>query len=361
MHPILEHTERLRLYLAAWLLIAALLAGLASLKGNVGYGYALVLSLPMALVYAFVCLSSLHFCRAFPLRKNGLIRPAMGSVVAAGFSSMVWILAGRGLVAVLATFEGFRPLEAWYAGELPLLAGTGVLLFLVALVGHYLMIEFDNARAIENQSLELERMAREAELRALKAQINPHFLFNSLNSISALTTGDAGAAREMCLHLADFYRSTLRLGRLQEISLREELALVEAFLAIEHQRFGTRLQFTKEIAQGAEVCLVPPLFLQPLIENAVNHGIAHMLEGGTISLRIAQHGRQLDICIENPVDPAEMPKTGNGFGLHNVRSRLRMFYGPEARMDIGQDAGKCSVRILIPMRSSETYGHPNRT
>ena len=161
-----------------------------------------------------------------------------------------------------------------------------MLLFLLSLAVHYVLLAFEAAREAERRQLELEILAREAELRALRAQIDPHFLYNSLNSISALTGSDAPGARRMCLLLADFLRNTLEVSARQRIPLAEELALAERYLSIEQVRFGSRLRIERRVDETAPACLVPPLLLQPLVENAVTHGIARLLEGGVIRLDV---------------------------------------------------------------------------
>ncbi len=120
--------------------------------------------------------------------------------------------------------------------------GIGVLLYMLAVALHYVLLSVESSREAETREHEARTLAREAELKALKAQINPHFLFNSLNSIAALATVDGVRAREMCIKLSDFLRSTLKLGEQTSISLKDELALVKAYLDVEQVRFGARLQ-----------------------------------------------------------------------------------------------------------------------
>ncbi len=184
-----------------------------------------------------------------------------------------------------------------------------------------------------------KRLTREAELRALRAQLNPHFLYNSLNSISALTGADPAGARRMCLLLGDFLRSTLSVSGQDEIRLADELALADRFLDIEQIRFGTRLQVERRIDPSASECRVPPLILQPLMENAVVHGIAGLLEGGVIRVDISRRNGSLSIAIENPRD-VDAPAAGvRGMGLDNVRRRLAVMFGHDARLETRADAG----------------------
>jgi len=191
-------------------------------------------------------------------------------------------------------------------------------------------------------------LAREAELRALRAQIDPHFLFNSLQSISALTTADPPAARRMCLLLADFLRETLALGARERIPLSSELALVRRFLAVEQVRFGDRLQVDIDAA-GAEACEVPALVLQPLVENAVTHGIAHMVEGGVVRIRAERRVASLVVTVDNPCDADRPPGRGTGLGLRNVRARLESAYGGEAFAQAEETGGRFIVRVELPL------------
>ena len=125
----------------------------------------------------------------------------------------------------------------------------------------------------------------------MRAQLNPHFLFNSLNSINALVGGDPEGARRMCEGLGDFLRRTLQLGAREAVTLGDELALVDRYLAIEQVRFGDRLAVERAIDADALACLLPPLLLQPLVENAIKHGVAERIEGGTVRIAARARGR----------------------------------------------------------------------
>ena len=200
----------------------------------------------------------------------------------------------------------------------------------------------------ERANVELSLLAREAELKALRAQIDPHFIFNSLHSISALTATDPPAARRMCLLLADFLRETLRLGGNEQIPLSEELALADRFLAIEQVRLGPRLHVHREADPAAAACLVPPLLLQPLVENAVNHGIAQLVEGGTIRMAATCSGSTLTITLENPCDPDRPRTRGVGLGLELLRKRLTNQYGAADAVYAREQEGQFRVELRIP-------------
>jgi len=350
MHPIFEHRRRFALYLASWIPIAALLTALLAFSSGLRWLEAAVLVAPMSAVYALACLAAWYLCRTFPLAEKGIIRLLGIHTAAAVLSSSLWLLFGKGWVAAVSTVPELSRLDAGYAGQAPLLFVVGVLLFLLAATVHYAIASFESARDAERRALELKVLAREAELRALKAQIDPHFLFNSLNSISALTSIDPAGARRMSIMLADFLRKSLSLGAQDLISLDEEIALVASFLAVEQIRLGPRLKTENRISETTKACLVPPLMLQPLVENAILHGIEHLLEGGSILIESARRGDRVHIAVENPCDPDSNTSRAKGIGLANVRNRLVTLYGTEARLDFDKRDGKFRVQIVLPAR-----------
>jgi LytS/YehU family sensor histidine kinase len=151
----------------------------------------------------------------------------------------------------------------------------------------------------------------------------------------------------MCLLLAEFLRTTLHVSMKHRITMAEELALAEKFLDIEQVRFGARLQVERAIDENALECQVPPLVLQPLLENAIGHGIAGMVDGGTIRLDVVRHGDRLSVIVENPRDPDAMPRKRGGVGLENVRKRLALVFGGAARVDAA--ASPTGFRVALDM------------
>jgi LytS/YehU family sensor histidine kinase len=195
-------------------------------------------------------------------------------------------------------------------------------------------------------------MAREAELKALRAQIDPHFLFNSLNSISALTTTDPRGARDMCVLLAAFFRNCVRLGNEDEVPLERELEMVGNYLDIEKIRCGPRLTARVEVAPGCGSCLVPPLILQPLVENAVRHGIHPLTAGGHVEIRASCAGGTLILGVENPFDPEAVRKQGAGVGLDNVKQRIRSLYGRRADLRTSASDGLYRAEVRLPCQGA---------
>src|SRR5947207_1729634 len=302
MHPFFKDRLRLALYLAAWIVVGLALAGLLYwMRGTPLLG-AMALMVPLALLYGAICLSALWVARGLPLQSASPIRLLAGWITAALQASAVWVILGVPWVLWLSKM-GLIAAERSeiIAGSAAFLA-VGIPLYFGSLVVHYLLLVFEASREAERTVLESQVSAREAEVRALRAQLNPHFLFNSLNSINSLIGGDPEGARRMCEGLGDFLRRTLNLGTREAVPLSEELALVDRYLAIEQVRFGARLAIERAIEPGAETCRVPPLLLQPLVENAVKHGVSSRVEGGTVRIEARRDAGRLLIAIENPLD-----------------------------------------------------------
>src|ERR1700722_16596957 len=348
MHPILSQFRRVLIYLLAWIPIAGLLAYLLTVSHELSDHEAIVLSVPLCLLYAFLCLTSWYSCRGNPLEKYGLGRLIATQLTAALVAAVIWAVAAESLASSLSKMQYFPGLSHRFRPEVPLVIVTGLLLYLLWVTLYYVIIAVEASRDAEARVMKASVLARDAELRALKAQVNPHFLFNSLNSISALTSSDPVKAREMCILLGDFLRRTLGLGEKAAIPLEEELSLIRAFLAVEKVRFGARIQMEENIDKEALSVPVPPLLLQPLVENAVVHGIANLVEGGYIRLGIHSQNGTVSINVENSFDPDAPAKRRSGVGLANVRQRLQTRYGNLASFAVKTEGDCFRVALTLP-------------
>ena len=348
MHPILSHLRRLALYLLAWLPLAALLRDLMRPAGQMSVADSFALAFPLCLIYAFVCLSAYYSCRSTPIDRTPIWRIVATHATGALVASVIWVIFAKFLAYSLSRTTVFSEIDNHFGALIPLLFDTGVLFYLLSVSFYYVLIAVEASREAEARALQASILARDAELKALKAQVNPHFLFNSLNSISALTSSNPGKAREMCVVLGDFLRKTLGLGEKSAIPLEEELALVHSFLAVEKVRFGSRIQMEERIDPEAMSFPVPPLLLQPLVENAVVHGIAHLVEGGWVRLDISAADGLLSVVVENQFDPDAPPRRKGGVGLANVRQRLFARYGPQASFEAKANGDRFRVAITVP-------------
>jgi two-component system sensor histidine kinase AlgZ len=328
-----------------------LLALVAKAAGGLAWWLELAVLTPACAVFAFACLSPWYLCRALPLHRVGVtnLLGTYGAAAAAG--SLVFVGSVKLMSLVVEEFEPSLNVGGAADRPLPLLFGMGVLLYVLSVGLHYASMAAEESRAAENRAAEARSLAREAELRALKMQINPHFLFNSLHSIAALATQDGPRARDMCVRLSDFLRTGLGFGDRDSISLHEELALARSYLDVERVRFGDRLRIEEIIDADCDECGVPPLVLQPLVENAVKHGIAGLLEGGCIRLQARRQQGGVCITIENPFDPEMPPPQKSGLGLAHVRRRLLVRYGERAVFEPSAIEGLYRVVLLLPCDS----------
>jgi two-component system, LytTR family, sensor histidine kinase AlgZ len=352
LHPILARKGRFAPVLSTTIPLAALLTALLARPGAFRFGEAVSLAWPLALTGLFLFLSVWYVARGVPLGGGKILQAVVTHAVAAALLCSVWVLSGAGAARLLVSLWGPAFPER-FAAQVPILFSTGILLYLLSLALHSALLAVEATRDAERRALELQVLAREAELKALRAQIHPHFLFNSLNSISALVGTDPPRAREMCLYLSEFLRKSLALGERKSIPVGEEVALAKAYLEVEGLRFGSRLTVEEDLETGGQECLVPPLLLQPLVENAVRHGIATRIEGGVIRLEARRTGNRLRILIENPFDPDAPSRRGSGVGLANVRSRLAARYGSEALFAARRLADRYLVVLSMPAHVTE--------
>ncbi|HUA83099.1 MAG TPA: sensor histidine kinase [Bryobacteraceae bacterium] len=338
MHPIFSRRTWFAGYLGVWAFFALMLAGLIRVPGTLSWRAALLIAAPLCFFYAFCCLTPWYVCRQVSLPRRTWVMVALNHFGAAVLASAMWVELAR-LMAYLVNASA--PLSP----EIPQLVVVALLLYSLSVALHYMFLAMQKSRHAEVQ-------AREAELRALKAQINPHFLFNSLNSITALVGSDPARAREMCIRLSDFLRNTLGLGERESISWREELQLARTYLDVEQVRYGARLRVEMNVDEDCSDCLIPPLVLQPLIENAVKHGIASMVDGGTIKVEGHVSNGILEVSVENGFDPDSPAPRRHGLGLRNVRSRLETRFGPEATLTAKAVKNQFRAEMIVPCRRS---------
>jgi LytS/YehU family sensor histidine kinase len=225
---------------------------------------------------------------------------------AAILACALWIGLARLLAFAMDLGSGLNP-------AVPQLVVVGLLFYLMSVALHYALLAVEASREAALQT-------RDAELRALKSQINPHFLFNCLNSISALTSTDPVRARDMCVRLSDFLRNTLGLGERESISGAKSSTWPAPIWRSSRFASVPVLNVEMQMDEACAECQVPPLVLQPLIENAIKHGIATMVEGGTVRLEGHVENGNLAVRVENSFDPEAPSPRRHGLGLRNVRN-----------------------------------------
>jgi sensor histidine kinase YesM len=197
-------------------------------------------------------------------------------------------------------------------------------------------------------TLRLQNSLKEAQISSLSNQLNPHFLFNSLNNIRFMMHENAQLADHMIVALSEILRYSLESSKHEKVSLSQEIAIIERYIAIVKIQMEDRLHFTMEIPDAMASCQLPPMVLQMLVENAIKHGLDQLQQGGTLRVQAAQEGTQLVLSVANDQPADRKPQDGMGIGLHNIRQRLQLLYGDKASLSIAQDPTQFTVSIKLP-------------
>jgi two-component system, LytTR family, sensor kinase len=215
------------------------------------------------------------------------------------------------------------------------------------------MIYYNNVKISALKESRLETLVRESELSSLKAWINPHFLFNSLNSISSLTLTHPEKAQEMIIKLSEFLRYSITHRDENLTSLDEEVTNLNRYIDIEKVRFGKRLQVSRKIDENALSLKMPALMLQPLMENAIKYSIYDITGPASIDLEITEQPGVMWIRMRNRFDPEYSVERGSGLGLSNIRKRLAVMYHREDLMQITKENDIFDLQIVIPQKKSK--------
>jgi two-component system, LytTR family, sensor histidine kinase AlgZ len=342
-----------QIYKVAAIPVAAILAVLLHASGGLSWWDAATLGFAIGMFGQLITVPSWYSCRIAPIATTPTWRLLFTHFVGAQILSLLWLGVAIPLSHALGYIPELRGIEERFLPKAWIVYGAGNVLYLLCIAFHYAAKAQEDSREAETRAMTTSIQARDAELKALKSQINPHFLFNSLNSISALTSIDPSRAREMCILLGDFLRLTLGLGEKSSIRFSEEIDLLEKYLAIEKVRFGARLNMREEIQEEAKACMLPPLLLQPLVENAVKHGIANLIDGGEVRVAAQRQNGRLAITVENSWDPDAPPSRKGGLGLKNVQQRLEARYGKDASIRVNTECEVFQVTMSLPAESEE--------
>jgi LytS/YehU family sensor histidine kinase len=306
-------------------------------------------------LWALTTLAVFWLARHFPVERGRLLR----AVAVHGICGVVILLVRFGVFAEIVRYAGWLPNQSF---ELLFWARLNQnIVFYVLLLGvAHTALYHRRYRERERAAERLAAGLAVARLQALKMQLHPHFLFNTLNAISALIPADAQPARRMVAQLGDMLRIALDHEETQEVTLRDELAFLEPYLEIEQARLGDRLTVAMDIDPDMLDARVPHLILQPLVENAVRHGIAPRIEPGTVRISATRGtgGQLLELEVQDDgpgIEGDSRAAARKGVGLANLRSRLEQLYGDQQRLDLHtHPEGGAIVRVVLPLRRTES-------
>jgi signal transduction histidine kinase len=355
-HPFLKWAA----YFAIWMLISLAFAGQsyltrAEIGSPVSWGFALAGNLVDWYTFALLSLPVLWLAARIPIELADWRRRLTIHLVASILFSIFWMLIRAVLRIVFRLTEGAAPLGFWETFKYALVATFffNILIYWVIISVAQAIRLYRRDREREVRTAELEKRLIEARLQALQMQLNPHFLFNTLHAISSLMHKDVDAADRMLIRLGDLLRYALESTEEQEVTLRQELDFLDRYIEIEQTRFGNRLSVEKQIAPDTCEALLPNLLLQPIVENAIQHGIEPHARPGRIELKSSRVDNSLQVEIRD--NGAGLPPDGQaeeGIGLSNSRARLQQLYGNQARFELkNAPNGGLRVTIVVPWRT----------
>jgi sensor histidine kinase YesM len=311
---------------------------------------ALNLSIADSLVYnTLYCLLGLGLwypTRYISVDEKRIWKTLLNHLFAAVFSSVIWAYAGYFILSNW--FSEYHEYVNFLDNSFSLRITFGVIFYLVTVSFYYIIFYYKRFKEKAEHESKMETLLKESELRSLKYQINPHFIFNSLNSISSLTMSEPKVAQEMTINLSSFLRSTLSHNDRQMNLLKDEIENIKLYLEIEKIRFGENLDFDIDINKECKSTEVPSMILQPLIENAIKHGVYESIEKITINLACKREKDYLVIQVKNNFDPDTAPRKGKGIGLKNIQERLKLIYNQDNLLTYEKSDNQFTAKIYIP-------------
>ncbi len=347
MHnPIAKNVRYLAFYFSFWLIIAlvqiAVFYFLLSVELQPSIIDALVFNFTFAIIFIAIWPLVNYSSLSKAYLANTVVTHIAGATVLIGISIFIaWQLL-EFIISDNQTYALFL-----YKSLLWRLA-LGTILYLLMALNLYVLIYTEEFKQRSVNEADLKRSLKEAELNMLKSQLNPHFIFNSLNSISSLTLTNPEKAQEMVISLSEFLRYSIKPNQENLIHLKNELEGIKRFIEIEKVRFGERLQVDIECSKECLNLLLPPLIIQPLVENAIKYGVHETINTGSISIVCFCTNVLLEIIVKNSFDAKTVPSVKSGIGLKNVVNRLNLMYGSEELMQIDKQGSTFAVKLFIP-------------
>ena len=301
-----------------------------------------------AIIYSLIAIAIWFPVVQMRRTTQGALMVILNHLLLFGASSIIWIFSVKWLVSTLLS-DPVMYGEFWRSSIL-FRSGAALFIYTAIILAYYLMISLESISRKEIREANLENMLRETELMMLRSQINPHFLFNSLNSISSLTVTEPEKAREMVIKLSEFMRYALSRKEDRSVPLEKELENLRLYLDIEKVRFGDRIEFNENAGKEALGIEIPNMILQPLYENAIKHGVYESISKVSIELTAKREAGGIRIIITNNYDPDNIPAHSTGTGLRNIRRRLELYYGGKASIDTRKENGIFTAELYFPDR-----------
>jgi sensor histidine kinase YesM len=350
-HPVLFNRKNFIYTIIIWgALIASHTFVLAAFY-NQKLHYALVDGMVFNLFFGILSLGIWYPVSFINLKQTSNSDIFLNHLGTGAISIVIWYVASSSALSYL--FRNSEEYLEFLNASAPWRFAMGLFYYLITIFIYYLYISFRNMEEKIAQEAELKGLIRETELNLLKSQINPHFLFNSLNSMSSLTMTNPEKAQEMIIKLSDFLRYSIGQKEKQLVSLQDELHNINLYLDIEKTRFGDKLNFSIEVPESCRTKQLPNMILQPLIENAIKHGVYESTEPITIWVACEEEGNSMKITIKNDFDPESRSKKGTGMGLKNIQNRMKIIYQADYLMKVSRSDKIFTVSVSFPQNIEE--------
>ncbi len=342
-HPFFSKPKLAVFYALFWGMVTLAVILVQWLGNQVPWDQAVVDVLSTITLFAIIGSSIWYVVRFSTFENKAYGKFILWHLMAASVVVALWLYLGAVISKV------FCPLSETLSGDtFPGKILTGYTLYLIFVVFFYAITFYQNFKEKVRRESELKALIKEAELHALKSQLNPHFLFNSLNSISSLTMSDPEKAREMVINLAAIMRYSLKYEKNEVVTFGTEIDYMKLYLKIEKVRFGAKLNPVFAIDKNCFDARIPNMILQPLYENAIKYGVYEATEPVDIRTTCEKFDNFIKIKIANTYDPGVLPKRGEGIGLRNIKDRLQTLYNNPGLMKVEDENNTFAVTLLIP-------------
>jgi two-component system, LytTR family, sensor kinase len=349
-NPLIINRRYFSYYLLAWMAVIVMHAGVLIIYFGAGLLVALTDSLIFNSTFAFLGLSSWFMVRFMQAGTRRLLYLFLNYLVVAFLVSVFWVSICSYILSRI--FPGQPDYQLILETGMYARLIAGFFFYLVIIMFYYLVIYYQNIQEKLVSEIKLNSMIQEAKLDVLKSQMNPHFIFNSLNSVSSLILTSPEKARDMVIKLASFLRYSLEQDSRATSTLGEELSNIDNYLAIEKIRFGDRLEYYYNVEKECITCSLPALILQPLFENAIKHGVYKSAGPITINLSAQKENGMLVLVLMNNFDQETQTRADpGGIGLANIKNRLELLYHRKDLFSLRKSINTFEISLCIPQKT----------
>jgi two-component system, LytTR family, sensor kinase len=346
-HPVFKNLRSLFTYTGTWMIITIVQFLFLYFLYGIPFLISFCDSLIFNSLYALAGLSVWFVVRYSAPRKGATFNLFFNHIASATLLVAVWLLLSEFILSALFSRNTFY-IETLHQ-SVPWRIIAGVLFYTLLGLAYYLVVLYTDLQERARQEARLSELLKESELNMLKSQINPHFLFNSLNSVSSLTITNPMKAQEMVVRLSDFLRYSVSANSSRFVKLSQELENIERYLEIEKVRFGDKLQYSNQIEPSCLTAMIPAMLLQPLFENAIKHGVYESTGVVKIETECREEEKSMVILMRNNFETDSPGKKGAGVGLRNIRERLKLLYKQSDLLNASVEGNIFIVKLRIPL------------